>query len=257
MDSHRRHQLRENLLANWIITQYEEWIRPNSTWLYWAIVGVLIAAVIIAGTIRLNAWSQSAAWKHYYAALHSGQAEAELESLADQTSGNVGVQARLALGQLKLAEGCNAVFTDKAKAVAALEKAVFVFQKVQKTSAADKMVLQQAAFGSAQAFEALAASRKGGDLQKAEAEYRNIAETWKNENVGRRAAAQLEMFGQTGTKKFFEIAAAQVIKTEDKADDFKVNIDKQEPFADGPGQFDVQKALDGEKPKLDVPEPPK
>ncbi|MDR3183761.1 MAG: hypothetical protein LBT89_12735 [Planctomycetaceae bacterium] len=255
MDSHRRHQLRENALANWLITQYEEWIHPNNNWLYWGIIGVLIAALVIVGTLRLNAWSRSAAWKQYYAALHSGQAEADLESLADQTSGDVGIHARLALAQLKLAEGCNDVFTDKAKAVAALEKAVFVFQKVQK-SAADKTIVQQAAFGLAQSWEALAASRNGGDLQKAEEEYSKIAELWKDTYFGKRAAAQLAVLKQTGTKKFFELAAVQVIKVEEKADDFKVNIDKQEPFAAGPGQFDAQKALDGEKPAEKLVEKP-
>jgi hypothetical protein len=252
MDSKHRHQLRENALANWIISQYEEWIHPNSNWLYWTLIGVLVCVLIILGTIRLNAWNQKTAWKQYYAALHSVQSEADLEALADQTSGIVGVQARLSLGLQKLSEGCNAVFTDKSKAIADLEKAVFVFQKVQKT-ASDRTILQQAAFGLAQSWEALAASRKGDDLQRAEAEYKKIVEAWKDENVGQRAADQLALIGRADTKKFFELASAQIIKTEEKADDFKVNIDKQNPFGDSPGSFDAQKSLDGEKPKTEEP----
>ncbi|GHT46667.1 hypothetical protein FACS189454_08160 [Planctomycetales bacterium] len=242
MDSERRHQLSQNALGNWIFSQYNGWIKPNSNWLGWAVIGVLAVILIAMATVRVSAWNQAAAWKQYYAALHSGQSEADLEALADSTTGVVGIHARLALAQQKLDEACNTVFTDKAKAIAALEKAVFVFQKVQK-STTNQPALQQAGFGLAQSWETLACARKGDDLNKAVEEYKKIAERWKDSFVGKRAAKQLEIIERPNTQKFLELAAAQVTQPESK-DDFKVEIDTKDPFA-APGSVDVDKALEG------------
>ena len=230
MDNKHRHQLEQNLLAKWLITQHEEWIRPNSSWLGYAVLGVLVVVAALIGTARLNSWNQAAAWKQYYAALQSPLAETELALVANST-GVVGVQARLALAWRLLAEGCEQVFRNKVDAITTLDKAIDSFQRVQKGTN-DPLLLQQAGFGLGQCWEVLAAARIGDDLTKAEEEYQKLAARWGEEFFGQRAKQQLALIRQPATKTFIELAAAKV-PASFGADDFKVEINPDDPFATG------------------------
>ena len=236
MDSKHRHKLEQNALAKWLIAQYEDWIRPNSGWLGYALVGVLVAVVIIMATVRVNSWNRASAWKQYYAALHSEQAETDLELIANSTSGIVGIKARLALAQRQLAEGSTQVFIDKAQAITLTEKAADSFQKVQRGTK-DSSLLQQAGFGLGQCWETLATARVGNDLTKAEEEYQKIVDHWGDDFMGQRAKQQLALIRRPATKSFVELAAAKTLESPAGADDFKVEFDKSDPFA--PGQVDL------------------
>jgi len=236
MDNKHRHQLEQNELAKWLTTQYKDWIHPNSSWLGYAVLGVLIVVAILIVTARMNSWNRTAAWKQYYAALQAPLPENELELIANSTSGVVGVQARLALAQRQLAEGFEMVFDNKVLAVTTLEKAIDSFQRVQKGTS-DPLLLQQAGFGLGQSWEALAAARVGSDLTKAEEEYQKVADRWGDEFWGQRAKHQLALIRQPATKTFIELAAAKVPASLG-ADDFKVEFDMQDPFA--PGQVDLR-----------------
>ena len=241
MDSKHRHELEQNELAKWIIAQYEDWIRPNSGWLGYVLLGVLIVVAIVIITARVNTWNRVAAWKQYYAALHSEQPETELEIIADTTSGIVGIQARLTLAQRQLSEGCTQVFIDKAQSITLLEKAITSFQRVQKATN-DSLVLQQAGFGLGQCWEALAAARVGDDLIKAEEEYHKIVERWGEGFTGQRAKKQLALIQQPTTRTFFQLAAARTA-TSSEMEDFTVNpFDITTPFT--PGQIDVDGVFD-------------
>ena len=228
MDSKHRHELEKNELAKWIVAQYEDWIRPNSSWLGYAVIGVLVVTLIIVATARVNTWNRSTAWKQYYAALHSPQAETELELLAQSTSSGVGIHARLALAQRQLSEGCSQVFTDKAKAIVTLEKALASFQQVQKATS-DPKFLQQAGFGLGQCWEALAAARVGDDLAKAEGEYQKVADQWGESFDGQRAKKQLAWIRQPATITFLVLTAEKTVETSE-VDDFKTNFRLMNPF---------------------------
>jgi len=219
MDSKERHKLEQNELAKWITTQYNGWIRPNSSWLGYAVLGVFIIIVIIIGTARVNAWNQAEAWKQYHAALNSPQAEAELELIAQTTSGVVAVRARLALAQRQLAEGCAQVFIDKNEAIVLLEKAIVSFQQVQKTSS-DPLMLQDAAYGLGQCWETLAAARVGDDLARAEEAYQMIIDRWGDSFAGQRAKKQLASIRQPSTRMILELMAAKVAEIPE--DDFRL-----------------------------------
>jgi hypothetical protein len=257
MDSKHRHQLEQNALAKWLIAQYEGWIRPNSSWLGYACLGVLIVIVIVIATARVNSWNQASAWKQYYAALYSEQSEADLEVIADSTSGAVGIQARLALAQRQLSEGCTQVFTDKALSIAAVEKAIVSFEQVQE-KAKDSLVLQRAGFGLGQCWEALAAARVGDDLARAEEEYQKVADRWGEEHTGLLAKQQLARLRQPSTKQFMQLAAAKKIEPAG-AGDFNVNIDPSDPFAAGKVDFSSfdQKEESSEQKTEPVAEPEK
>lgn len=235
MDSKHRHQLEENILAKWLIAQYEGWIRPNSSWLGYAVLGVLVVVAFVIGTARVNSWNQASAWKQYYAALHSEQSEADLELIAGSTSGVVGIQARLALAQRQLTGGSAQVFTNKAESISTLEKALNSFQQIQKKTN-DPLILQQAGFGLAQCWETLAAARVGDDLIKAEEEFQKVADSWGESFKGQQAKQRLVLLQQPATRKFFELAAAKKPESTGTSD-FKVNIDPSDPFA--PGNIDM------------------
>ena len=123
MEKRRLQELEKNELAKWFNDQYEAWIQPNRSWLGYAVLGVLVVACIIYGTVSVNAWNQRTAWQQYHAALNSPTSNVDLEILANSTSSVVGAHARLALAQRQLAEGCEQVFIDKNEAIRLLENA--------------------------------------------------------------------------------------------------------------------------------------
>jgi len=235
MDSKTRHELEQNELAKWLTNQYEDWIRPNRSWLGYAVLGLLIAIVVIFATARVNIWNQNAAWKQYYTALNSLNPDAELELVANSTSGIVGVYARLALAQRQLSEGSVQAFISKPEAIVLLEKAIASFQQVQRM-AGDPMILQQAGFGLGQCWETLAAVRVGNDLAKAEEEYQRVAERWEGGFMGQRAQKQLALIQQPTTKMFLELMAAKTVEIPSGMDGFRVDFDRDDPF---PGGFNL------------------
>lgn len=244
MDSNRRHQLAQNDLANWFITQYEDWIQPNLKWIGTAICGVLLLIVLISLSSRFVQWNKAAAWRQYYTALYSADSVGALEAISEASDGQVGVQSRLSLAQILLSEACNDVFTDQKAAQEKLDKATLHFQKVRDT-AKDEQVQRQAIWGLGQAHEAYAAIRTDkNDLDAATKEYKMLSERWPDDYLGRRAVKQLAFIARPETKQFYELAA-QKAQEKPKEEDFKVDIDTKDPFLGGPGSFDAQKALGG------------
>ena len=227
MDSKKRHELEQNELAKWIVAQYEDWIHPNSSWLGYACLGILAVVVIIMLTARVNTWNQNAAWRHYYTALHSPQANTELELVANSTSGIVGVHARLALAQRQLTEGCSQVFINKTEAIALLEKAIASFQDVQRKTS-DPSILREVGFGLGYSWETLAAARVGDDLTKAVEEYQRVVNHWGDEFVGKRATKQLARLRQPTTKTFLELSAKKTVESSEE--DTKIPFSLIDPF---------------------------
>ena len=212
MDNKYRQELEKNELAKWFTAQYEDWIRPNSSWLGYAILGGLFVVAIIIVTARVSAWNQNMAWQQYYAARDSVNAIAELEILANSTSGIVGARARLALAQLQLAEGSERVFIDKNEAITMLTQAIESFQRVLRATN-DPVILQQAGFGLGQCWEVLAAARVGDDLARAKEEYQRVIDRWEEGPMIQRAQRQLARLQQPATAAFLAHTAARVVET--------------------------------------------
>ncbi|MDR0703413.1 MAG: hypothetical protein LBF88_00320 [Planctomycetaceae bacterium] len=244
MDSGRRHQLAQNELLHWLVTQYEEWLKPNAYWIGGGTIAILVLLGAFLGSSGISEWNKAQIWNGYYAAIHSENSTEALQLLVETSKGTIAEQARLTLAQIQLGEGCHQLFTDKVKATESLEKSVEQFQFLQK-NANNKNILLQANFGLAQAWETLAAVRVGkNDLAEAEKEYKKIAEQYPNEFLGQKAQKQLLLISNANTLKFFELSAAKVTEPT-KQDDFKVEIDKKDPFLDNSKDFDVQKVLEG------------
>ena len=248
MDSKYRHKLEQNELAKWLSNQYEDWIKPNKSWLVYAVMGLLIVIAVIFATARVNAWNRGAAWNQFYAAFDSLNVQSELEIIAQSTSGTVAAHARLALAQLQQAEGSAQVFIDKSKTILLLDKAITSFQQVQKATN-DPMLLQQAGFGLGQCWETLAAVRVGDDLAKAEEEYQKVAERWGDGYMmGQRAQKQLALIRQSSTKMVLERMA-----TKTEMEDFGVSINPDDPFLFSPG--DLISDMFGQPTPTSIPTP--
>lgn len=260
MDSNRRHRLSQNSLASWIGKQYDEWIRPNGQWIGLAALVIAALLVVYIGTSRLRDANRQGAWNQYSQALLSENREANLQVIAETTSGPVAKQARLSLAQILLIEGCNNVLFNKKDAEESLTKAIEHFQAVSK-DATEERQRQQAFFGEAEAWETLAAVRIGkNDLEEAEKAYARVVEAWPDDYWGKKAKDRRNFISRPDTKKFFELAAARVFETPEK-DGASVEIDRENPGLDGPGGFslemfdtpDTAPAPTGvEPPKVDV-----
>jgi hypothetical protein len=249
MDSNHRRELAQNDLANWLMSIYEDWIEPNAQFLNAAVLIVLLLTIGILGYKHLQKRNASAAWQQYYAALNIPDSEASQAALlliADSGS-SISKQARLTLSQLLLADAVNGITIDKVKAVAKLDKAAENFRKL--LADRDIGVAVQAGWGLAQTLETAATVRDGNDLDEAKKEYKTLAEKYPSEELGKQAAEQLTFLSKPDTVKFIERSLAKS-KEEPKKDDFKVNINKDDPFAGGIGAgFDAQKALEETKPE--------
>jgi len=239
MDSKTRHELEKNELLKWITHQYEDWILPNKNWLGYAVLGVLVVIVVIFATARVTTWNQQAAWKQFYSALNSPNAEIELELVANSTSGIVSASARLALAQWQLAEGkaeAAVPFPDRSKVIALLDGAITTFQQVQKATS-DPMILQQAGFGLGECWETLAVVRIGDDLSKAEKAYQEVVERWGDGFKGKRAQQQLALLQQPTTRLFLERQVMKMPEVPAGMEGFRVEFDRDDPF--NPGGFDL------------------
>jgi hypothetical protein len=252
MDSKKRHELEQNELAKWIAAQYNDWLRPNSGWLGYAVLGVLVVVAVFIGTARVNTWNRNSAWKQYYSALHSPDTETALERLADSTSGIVGTYARLALAQRRLSEGCSQVFIDKKEAITALDKAVVAFQQAQR-STSDPSILQQAGLGLGLCWETLSAARVGDDRIKAEEAYQKVIDQWEDSLAAQRARKQLAWIRQPSTVAFLALTAAKTAEMSDTDDfmgNFRGSFGLGDPFAP-PGEIDF--SAFGQEPAAEEP----
>ncbi len=245
MDSDRRHQLAQNSLGNWLVDQYDDFIKPNSQLIGWVVIGFLVFLIGMMLTVSMVKTSNARAWQQYFSAFGSDNPEASFQALVESVpTGPTAAQARLTFAQFLTGDATNLLTTDKAKAEEKLETALRMLDTARST-AKDEFQQQQLLFGKATAFETLAACRSGkNDLAEAEKAYKEIAQQWPNSYYGQRAQRQLTVLERPDTRKFYDQVAAIVPETP-KADEFKVDIDKKDAFSSGPTSFDPAKAVGG------------
>lgn len=241
MDSNRRHHLAQNDLANYLISQYDEWIKPNGHLISWVIIAVLVLAVGVVAYSNLHARNRSLAWQQYYAALSSVDPEGSLETIINTTTGDIADQARITLGQIRLGEAGFSARDDKTKTEEKLQKAIVNFEAAKKNAVGD--LQRQASWGLAQVYETLATLQTDSSaLESAKKEYKILAERWPNDYLGQKAVKQLAFVSRPDTAKFFELTAKKANEAP-KGDDFKkVEIDTKDPFGAGMS-FDALEAL--------------
>jgi tetratricopeptide (TPR) repeat protein len=204
MKAERRHELQHNELADWVAEVFER-LKPYSR----AIAGVAVAAaVLLTAYVVLSSRAerkQSTAWTDYYAAIQAPQdsIEAELESVSrDHDNVPAGRWAEVALADLKLGEGINLLFKDKAAAEKKLKSAISHYEAVI-PNADDPLLVARARFGLARAYESL------GQLDEAKTTYEEIVRASGTNAYVTIAKSRLEDLNRESTQEFYAWFAKQ------------------------------------------------
>jgi len=193
MKSERRHELEHNVLADWLAETMER-IKPYQN----AILGglILVVALLVAVSVWRNMAHRQAAvaWEEYFQALQTSQ-PGELEDVADRHAGTaVAHWAAAAAGDLRLAEGCNLLFTDKPSALHELRRAVDLYLPVVEDSE-EAIVVERVTFGLGRAYEAQM------DFEKATSRYKEVVERWPEGPFGEIAEERLVALEQRSVRE--------------------------------------------------------
>ncbi len=171
MKTERRHELQHNELADWL----SDSVRTAKP--YWrALLGVALAIVILLVCYYLissnTARKQTRAWDSYLTALAASTPQGVQDDLTKvievYPSANAGYWAEVALADLQLNEGINALFVNKSDGQTKLKSAMDHYQSVLGKSK-DNLLWARATFGLARAQESL------GKLDDAIKSYESVA----------------------------------------------------------------------------------
>lgn len=228
MKSERRHELEHNALADWLADTLEK-IRPYQN----VILGglILVVGLVVAVTLWRNMAHQQAtlAWEDYFQALQTGQ-PGDLEDVADRHPGSeVAPWADTAAADLRLASGCNLLFSDKPSALFEVRKAIDLYLSVLQQTR-ERTLLERATFGLARAYEAQI------DLEKAEQRYQEVVERWPDGPFGGVAKERLAALGQRSVREL----ADRFAKWEPQP-----AVSDLPDFPDSPPRFDLDAIPDG------------
>ena len=194
MKSERRHELQHNELADWMV-KWGEVIKPYANVI---LGGILLIAIIAVGwTVMAKKSHANAthAWEDFYVALSNGSF-AELDNVAEHYPGSdAAYWAKVVVGDLRLAEGCNELFTSRAGANQELNKAIDHYDAVLE-KCSNEAIRQRATFGLARAHEAQ------GSLDKAIDNYKKLL---KPENAYTATAeTRITALEKPSTKQFYD-----------------------------------------------------
>ncbi len=200
MKTKRRHELQTNVLAE-SLSHWIDAVKPYSR----AGLALVVAVVVVIFAWRyLSAQSSrktSEGWNAFFAAIAQRSANEELSDIATRHAGTqVGQWARVTLADLRLTDGTNQLFADKAAARTKLHDAVTEYQAIL-LDAREPMLLERATFGLARAHEALGTPK---DLEAARGEYRSIGEKWPQSPYAKDAARRADALDEAPTKEFYD-----------------------------------------------------
>lgn len=170
MKSERRHELEHNVLADWLADTLQR-VKPYQN----AILGGLI--LVVAVTVAVSMWRSvarqraTAAWEGYFHAIQTGRPEDLEDLISHHPQSQVAHWASTALGDLRLAAGCNLMFTDRPSAMHELRRAMDLYLEVLQHSR-ESILQERAVFGLARAHEAQI------DLEKATERYEELVQRW-------------------------------------------------------------------------------
>ncbi len=202
MKSERRHELKENELADWLEKAIEA-VTPHVK----TIIGVVAGAVVLflAYALWQNrvAASQQAAWDGFYAAAASVNAEADMLKLADaHPAAPAGLWARLFVADSQLAEGTQYLFTNRAAAKPKLKEAVVNYRAViENAKGKYEPLVERALYGEAKGYEALG---EKSDLDQATKLYQQIAEQFPEGALAADCKTRIEALKKPTTKEFYD-----------------------------------------------------
>lgn len=214
MKTERRHELTTNELADSLGGFLDTTLKPYAPYIG---ATILAAAVLGGGYYLVTTWQADARqqeWNDLYFALDAQAPPgataavgdpriAALEKVVkDHPQADAGQMARLALADAKLAEGVEALFSDRAKALGLLREALDMYGAVR-NEARHPLLLERATLGVARAHESL------GDLDAAKREYAEAVKKWPTGPFSGMASRRLADLERSSTVAFYQWFAAQ------------------------------------------------
>ncbi len=226
MKTARRHELQTNTLADWLGESIES-AKPFAK----LIGGIALAGVVLViFYFVMQSRSQQddqRGWQRYYRAL-SSDTPADLEQVAKEfPSTPAGFSAHLIAADRHLIDGCNGLFTDRAKAAEALQLAVSGYKAA--LPAKDVLVQQRAMFGLAKTYEAQI------KLDDARQEYQRVIDRFPKGMFADVAQKRLDNLNKQPTKDFYAwFSEAEPITRPTGLEGFGTPGSGQSPFLNDP-----------------------
>ena len=196
MKSERRHELQHNELATWIIKSAKA-VKPYQNLLVAGLVIVVVAIVAYTWWSRTAAEQIAQAWNE----LNTGLATMDVDKLSkvseDYPDTRAGRTAAVFLANIRLAEGCNQRFINKALAEEDLSKAIELYESDLKENSGE-FLRERSTFGLARAKESK------GDLPSARQYYGEVVKTWPKGAYAAVAKQRLNDLDRPETKLMYD-----------------------------------------------------
>jgi len=196
MKRERRHELQHNELADWLAKAIER-LKPYQNVIVAAVVVVLLAAAGYALISHSSEAKTTQAWDQLESGLESGNPSSLTQVMDDYPNTNVGDVAAVVSADLRLADGCNRLFQDKAVAQQQLSQAVELYGK-ELEQAGDPSLRQRATFGLARAWEAQ------GDLDAATRRYQEVVDKWPHGAFAAAARERLDDLKRPAVRQLYD-----------------------------------------------------
>lgn len=202
MKSARRHELKENELADWLESSIEK-VTPHLK----TIGGVVLLLAVCFGAYLIwqnrAAADQTAAWDRFYAAAAGENITEEMLRVADaHPAAPVGLWARIFVADGALAEGVQKLFSDRAGAKGKLKEAAQAYgQVVENAEGKYEPLVERALYGQAKAYEALG---EKSDIDEALKLYKRLKEEFPGGALASDAEIRIAALERPSSKEFYD-----------------------------------------------------
>jgi predicted negative regulator of RcsB-dependent stress response len=204
MNKHRQ-ELQHNELADWLEEKTAD-VRP---YLPAIGIGTVVALLLIVGIwwySTQQAQASAASWNQYFSALGERNQEEALKKVIEEEKANAPANwARQTLGDMLLARGSAAVFTDREESKKRLEEAGALYSEILKNTS-DPLLEARAGFGLARVQESLFKP------EEALKQYEQVANSQKDTTIGQAAADAVTRLKEPGEVELLNWLAKQTPK---------------------------------------------
>ncbi len=206
MKSERRHELQHNALLDWLM-QTGEKAKPYMNVILLGLVVVVVGFVGYRWMSATSANKEAAAWDSVFQAMNTNDTSQLDQTIEDHGNTAAAQWAAVIAGDIRLAAGCQELFTTKATAIDQFDKAREEYKGVLK-DCQDSVVRERATYGLARTCEAMAGTRQSQQaLDDAIEQYEEIVTKWPEGAYAKAAQARLNALSQPSTKEFYDALA--------------------------------------------------
>ena len=203
MKTERRHELKENELAHWLVNLQDN-LQPYSRWVFAAVILVAVLLFALKWTRSVRRSQLTNSWSEYVAAWKARDPDGLRQIAARYPRTPAAARALYSAGQLGLLQaGPFELYTNRADSVEQLQQARDAFQDALRLPTHDQFLRPQAMLGLAQVFEGL------NELEEAKEQYRKLIESYGDTNFAIIAKQRLDFLGLPDTVAFSDWFAEQ------------------------------------------------